>query len=127
MNADILDSSAWIECLNDGPNTKHFRKALNTLSNLLVPSITLTEVRKVVRQQRSLSKADTVTRAMLSGRVIPIDEEVAIMAADLFAEHKLPLADSLIYATALIHRATLWTQDAHFKGLPQVKYFQKPK
>jgi toxin FitB len=127
MNNNILDSSAWIECLDAGPNAARFRPALDNLPDLLVPSITITEVRKVVRTQRSLAEADTVTRAMTSGRVIPIDEDIAILAADLFVKHNLPLADSLIYATALLHEATLWTQDDHFKGLSQVKYFPKPK
>lgn len=127
MNNDVLDSSAWIECLDAGPNTRRFKSALGKLPDLLVPSITITEVRKVVLKQRSLTEADTVTSTMTSGRVVPIDQEIAILAADLFAQHKLPLADSLIYATALLHEATLWTQDDHFKGLPQVKYYPKAK
>ena len=64
---------------------------------------------------------------MRSGIVIGIDEEIAVAAADLFIKHKLPLADSLIYAITLAHKATLWTQDADFKGLPHVRYFPKIK
>ena len=127
MNADILDSSAWLECLDDGPNTVHFRPILLRLPDLLVPSITLTEVRKVILKQRSLRQADEVTQAMCSALIIPIDEEIAIAAAELFIKHKLPLADSLIYAVTLAHKATLWTQDDDFKGLPQVRYFPKIK
>ena len=78
-------------------------------------------------KQRSLEMADKVTQAMRSGIVVPIDEEIAISAADLFIRHKLPLADSLIYAVALAHKATLWTQDQHFAGLPQVRYFPEVK
>ncbi len=125
MKPDILDSSAFVEILDEGPNTKHFLPVLKRLPDLLVPSITLTEVRKVVLKQRSLAEADAVTTAMASGQVIAIDEQIAILAADLFAKHKLPLADSLIYATTLLHEATLWTQDADFEGLPHVKYFPK--
>ncbi len=64
---------------------------------------------------------------MRSGIVVPIDEEIAIAAADLFIRHHLPLADSLIYAVAVTHKATLWTQDPHFEGLPRVRYFKKIK
>nr|MCU0781675.1 type II toxin-antitoxin system VapC family toxin [Akkermansiaceae bacterium] len=123
MNPAILDSSAWLECLDDGPNTVHFRPILFKLPDLLVPSIVITEVRKVILKQRSPQQADQVTQAMCSGIVIPIGEELAIAAADLFIQYQLPLADSLIYAVTLAHQATLWTQDEDFKGLPQVRYF----
>ena len=97
MKSAILDSSAWIELLDEGPNTKHFRPILIKLPELIIPSITITEVRKVVLKQRSQKEADTVTRAMCSGQVIVIDSEIATLAADLFIKHKLPLADSLIF------------------------------
>ena len=74
-----------------------------------------------------MGEANAVTQVMCSGQVIAIDSEIATMAADLFIKHKLPLADSLIYATALISQSTLWTQDEHFSGLPHVRYFQKIK
>jgi predicted nucleic acid-binding protein len=125
MKSDILDSSAWVECLDDGPNTSHFKPILLKLPELLIPSIVITEVRKVALKQRTRRQADEVTQAMRSGIVIPIDEEIAISAADLFIKHKLNLADSLIYAVALAQKATLWTQDADFEGLPQVKYWPK--
>jgi len=64
---------------------------------------------------------------MLSGILVPINEDIAVSAADLFIKHKLPLADSLIYAVTLAHKATLWTQDDDFEGLPHVKYFPKIK
>ena len=127
MKLDLLDSSAWLECLDDGPNTVHFSPILLKLPTLLIPSIVITEVRKVALKQRTLEQADEVTQAMRSGIVVPIDEEIAISAADLFIKHKLPLADSLIYAIALAHKATLWTQDQHFEGLPQIRYFPKIK
>ncbi len=127
MNPDILDSSAWLECLEDGPNTIHFGPILLKLPDLIVPSIVLTEVRKVTLKQRTAAKADEVTQSMRSGLVIPIDEAIAVAAADLFIKHKLPLADSLIYAVTLAHNATLWTQDDDFEGLPNVRYFPKIK
>ena len=127
MKLDLLDSSSWLECLDAGPNTVHFSPILLKLPTLLIPSIVITEVRKVALKQRSLGKADEVTQAMRSGIVVPIDEEIAISAGDLFIKHNLPLADSLIYAIALAQKATLWTQDQHFEGLPQVRYFPKIK
>lgn len=127
VKPDILDSSAWIECLEDGPNTVHFGPVLLKLPDLIVPTIIITEVRKVILRKRDRAKADEVTQSMRSGIIVPIDEEIAVAAADLFILHKLPLADSLIYAITLAHDATLWTQDDDFKGLPNVRYFPKIK
>lgn len=127
MQPDILDSSAWLECLENGPNTVHFGPILMKLPDLIVPAIVITEVRKVALKQRPPEKAEEVTRSMRSGIVIPIDEAIAVSAADLFIKYKLPLADSLIYAVTLAHHATLWTQDSDFDGLPHVKYFPKIK
>jgi predicted nucleic acid-binding protein len=125
MQHHILDSSAWLECLENGPNTVHFGPILLKLPDLIVPTIVITEVRKVALKKRPPEKAEEVTRAMLSGISIHIDENIAVSAADLFIKHKLPLADSIIYAVTLAHKATLWTQDDDFKGLPHVKYFPK--
>ena len=125
MQFHLLDSSAWLECLDGGPNIRHFAPILRKLPDLIVPAIVITEVRKVALRQRTRELADTVTDSMRSGVVIPIDASIAAKAADLFIKHKLPLADSLIYATALAHNATLWTQDDDFAGLPHVKYFPK--
>ena len=127
MQPDILDSSAWLECLEDGPNTVHFGPILFKLTDLIVPTVVITEVRKVALKQRPPEKAEEVTRAMLSGVLVHIDEDIAVSAADLFIRHKLPLADSLIYAVTLAHKATLWTQDIDFDGLPNVRYFPKIK
>jgi len=125
MNVHILDSSAWLECLDDGPNTRHFGPILRKLPDLIIPAVVLTEVRKVALKQRSLEQAERITDTMCYGIIVPEDETISVLAADLFIRHKLPLADSIIYATALTHQATLWTQDDDFKGLPQVKYFPK--
>jgi len=127
MENHILDSSAWLECLDHGPNTVHFAPILFKLPDLIIPTIVITEVRKVALKQRPPEKAEEVTRSMLSGILVPIDENIAVSAADLFIQYKLPLSDSLIYAVTLAHKATLWTQDSDFEGLPHVRYFPKTK
>jgi len=125
MSAHVLDSSAWIECLDRGPNTVHFAPVLRRLPDLLIPAIILTEVRKVVLKQRSRALADDITRTMCTGRILPIDEEIALAAADSFVEFKLPLANSRIYAATRAHKAIVWTQDEHFRDVPHVRYFPK--
>lgn len=127
MSLDILDSSAWVQLLDDGPNTRHFASILRKLPDLIIPSNVVTEVLKVVLKQRTADAAEAVTDSMLSGLIVPLAAKIATLAADLFIQHKLPLADSIISATARNQNATLWTQDEHFKGLPHVKYFPKIK
>ncbi len=127
MKPDILDSSAWLECLDEGPNTPHFAPVIAKHPDLIVPAIIITEIRKFLLREKGGEEAETITRSLLASHVVPIDESIAISAADLAIKHKLPLADSLIYATTLAHEATLWTQDDDFKGLPNVKYFPKKK
>ncbi len=123
----ILDSSAWIEILDHGPNTKHFKPILLQLPNLIIPTIIITEIRKFILRERGQEKADTVTRSLSSGIIVEITPEIAKAAADLGHQHKLPLADSIIYATNISTNSTLWTQDADFENLPNVKYFPKVK
>lgn len=121
----LLDSSAWLECLESGPNTREFGPILRQLPALLIPSVVLMEVRKVVLHQRSKEAAEAISNSMRTGIVVPLDAPLASFAADLAIKHKLPLADAIIYATTLARKATLWTQDEHFKGLPNVRFFPK--
>jgi CRISPR-associated endonuclease Cas3-HD len=97
------------------------------LPDLIVPTIVIAEVRKVALKKRSPEKSEKVTRAMLSGILVNIDEKIAVSAADLFIKHKLPLADSLIYAVTLAQNATLWTQDDDFQGPPQREILPEEK
>lgn len=122
---NVVDSSAWLEFFADGPNAEQFAKPITNLARLIVPSITLLEVFKRVLQQRDANAALRAVAAMRQGRVVDLDVEMALSAAKLGLTHKLPLADSVILATARKHQATLWTQDADFKGLEGVRYFSK--
>jgi toxin FitB len=122
---NLVDSSAWLEYFADGPNAGFFAAAIEDTGNLLVPTICLLEVFKRVLQQRSESDALTVVVQMQQGRVVDLDASLALSAARLSLQLKLPLADSVILATARAHRAALWTQDADFARLRGVKYLAK--
>ena len=119
--ANVVDSSGWLEYLADSERAPLFSQAIEDTANLVVPVISLYEVFKKVLRDRGEGVALQVASMMQSGRVVNLDSSLALDAA----RHALPLADSLIYATALHHRATLWTQDEHFKDLPNVRYFAK--
>ncbi len=122
---NVVDSSGWIEFLVDGPNAGFFETPLNLQDELLVPSVIVLEVYRYVLRNEGREKALSVAATMHEGRVIDLDTGLAIEAAELGASHGLPLADSIVYASALSHEATLWTQDADFDGLDHVEYRSK--
>lgn len=120
---NVVDSSAWLEYFADGPNADHFAGAIEDSSILVVPSITLLEVFKRISRQRDEATALQYIAVMQQGEVVPLDAGMALSAAALGLRHKLPLADSIIYATAQQLRALVWTQDSDFDGLAGVRYW----
>jgi len=122
---NVVDSSAWLSYFASDGNAAVFAEPIENLAELLVPSITLTEVFKSVLRQRGEEAALIVTAHMEQGRVIPLDSELAKNAAKFGALHKLPLADSIIFATAQKYSAVIWTQDSDFEGLANVRYIAK--
>ena len=121
MSANVVDSSGWLEYFADTPRARHFASAVEDTANLIVPAIVIYEVCKKVRRERGEDAALQVAAALQSGTVADIDGSLALEASRL----NLPLADSLIYATARRLGATVWTQDEDFRDLPGVRYFQK--
>jgi toxin FitB len=119
---NVVDSSAWLSYFAGDKNAVAFAAAIENLEDLLVPSITLTEVFKNVLRQRDEESALIAVAHMRQGKVIALDSELAIDAGNYGVVHKLPLADSIIFASAKKYNATIWTQDADFKGLPKVNY-----
>jgi predicted nucleic acid-binding protein len=124
---NVIDSSAWLSYFAGDQNAAVFGKAIENIEKLLVPSITITEVFKNILRQSSEEHALSAIAHMEQGKVIVLDSELAIDAAHYGVVHKLPLADSIIYATAKKYNATVWTQDSDFKGLPNVKFYAKAK
>jgi len=122
---NIVDSSGWLEYLADGPNADRFAEPLGNASELLVPTIILFEVFKVVCRQRGEDSALQVVALMQQGKVIELSSSIALLAAKLSLNAKIPMADSIILATAQTNDAILWTQDNDFEGVPGVKYFPK--
>jgi predicted nucleic acid-binding protein len=119
---NIVDSSAWLEYFANGPNASFFATAIERIDGLLVPSLTLYEVFKRVLQQCDEGKALQAVAVMQQGAVVDLDARIALSAARISHESKLPMADSVILATARANGATVWTQDADFRGLPEVQY-----
>ena len=122
---NVIDSSGWLEYFADGPNADIFAPAVEKTAESVVPSISLYEVFKRVMQQRDEGKALQAVAQMMQGVVVDLDASLAVEAARFSANIRLPMADSIILATARAHDATIWTQDADFDGLPGVGYVER--
>lgn len=122
---NVIDSSGWLEYFTNGSNASIFAPIIENTENVLVPTISLFEVFKRVLIEKNRNDALEAVAIMKDGRVIDLDDSLALVAAELSYELKLPLADSIILATARANNATLWTQDAHFKGMDGIKYIEK--
>lgn len=119
---NVVDSSGWLEYFAAGPNSDFFAPAIEATEELIVPALSLYEVFKRVLQQRGENNALQAVALMQQGEVIQLSASLALTAARISLEHRLPMADSIIFTTAKAHDAILWTQDADFKGLEDVKY-----
>ena len=124
---NIVDSCGWLEYFADGPNANFFSKPIEDIENLVVPSLCLLEVFKNILRQKNEDSALQAVALMEQGLIIDLDTSLSLSAAKLGLEHKLPLADSVILATAKAHDAIIWTQDADFKSLKNIKYISKKK
>ena len=122
---NVVDSSGWLEYLSDGPRAASYKAAIKDEEHLLVPTICLYEVFKITLARAGEEQAINVAGLMSFGRIIDLDREIALAAAQISIQHKIPMADSVIYATARANEAILWTQDEHFKGLPGVKLVRR--
>jgi predicted nucleic acid-binding protein len=124
---NLVDSSALIEyCMGTAAGMR-FALAIEDRAKLIVPSVVIYEVTKRLRKLLTIDEADEIVAELITAAtVIPLDAKLAISAARVSAQHNLAMADSIIYATAEAHTATLWTQDDHFKSLPNVRYYPKP-
>jgi predicted nucleic acid-binding protein len=122
---NVVDSSAFLEYLLDSPASEVFAPVIEDTAQLVVPAIVIYEVTRRLRTVAGEAQADHAWTELTRARVAPLDADLAYAAALLGTQHQLAMADALIYATARQHGATLWTQDAHFKDLPGVRYFPK--
>ena len=119
---NLVDSSAWLEYFAAGPNAAFFAPVIEKTSELIVPTIIVFEVYKRVRQQRDRHAALQAVATLRSGRIVDLTLTLAIHAAAISHSEKLPLADSIILATARAENAVIWTQDSDFERIAGVKF-----
>lgn len=119
---NVVDSCGWLEFFANGPNADFFAPPLHAIDQLVVPSVSLYEVFKRVLQQRGEGPALQAIALMQQGSIVALTAPVAVAAARLSVEAKLPMADAIILASARASGATLWTQDEHFEGMDGVAF-----
>lgn len=123
----VVDSSGWLEFLTDGPLADVYASRLRQPASVITPTIILYEVYKHSKRLRGEEGALDAVAAMQKTRVVPLNDELSLIAADLSLEHKLPMADAIILATAQLYEAEVVTSDADFEDVPGVTYIPKPK
>lgn len=119
---NVVDSSGWLEYFAGGPNARFFAPAIELPTELVVPTLSLFEVFKRVLQQRDETAALRSVALMQQGTVVDLTAPIALSAAKLSEDLKLPMADSVMLASAKAYDATFWTQDANFEGVDGVRY-----
>ena len=122
---NIVDSSLWIEYFLENDIDQSIIDTIKDTDNLYVPVISLYEVYKKFLSIGDSERANVAIDIMQNATVIGINPQLAILAAQLGKQHKLPMADSIIYATAVLRDAEIYTQDKHFENLDRVHYFSK--
>lgn len=124
---NVIDSSAWLSYFAGDGNSGFFAKGIEKLDKLIVPSITITEVFRHILRHSDEESALMAIAHMQEGQIVSLDSDLAISAASYGVMYQLPLADSIIYATAQKYNAVVWTQDSDFKELESVKFRAKCK
>lgn len=122
---NVVDSSGWIEFFLAGPNGPLFKPVVEQRTQLIVPVIALYEVHKILSRVLPEVAIEQALNVMRLGRVIELTDHRAIAASITAAKHKLAMADAVMYSIALEHKATFWTQDIDYQGLPSVQFFAK--
>jgi len=120
---NLVDSSGWLEYFANGKNADRFAAAIEDTEKLMVSSLNIYEVFKKVIDQRDENAALEAVAIMQQAKVQEVTSSIAIQAAKFSYIFKIPLADSIIYITAVENNAVVWTQDADFKGMDGVEYF----
>lgn len=119
---NILDSSCWLEYLSDGKKVKKISQVIENTKLLMVPSISIYEVFKKVLSFSNENQALQIVALMQQAKVVDLDISISMLSAKLSLQYKLPLADSIMLASAKYYKATLWSFDSDFKNIPGVKY-----
>lgn len=122
---NLVDSSGWLEYFEGGRNAREFSIPIRETKKLIVPTICIYEISKVILRESDEDHLLQALAAIQKGQVELLTPSLATAASKISLKYKLPMADSIIYATAKQFNATVWTQDVDFENLPDVNYIAK--
>ena len=122
---NVVDTSGWLEYFEGGQNAREFSAPIKGTKELVVPTICVYEISKVILRESDENHLLQALAAIQKGRIVELTSSISTAAAKVSLKYKLPMADSIIYATAKCFNAAVWTQDIDFKGLPNVNYIPK--
>ncbi len=120
----LVDSFGWIEYLAEGRLAERYEEYLTNLAEVITPTIVLYEVYKKLRRERKEEEALLVVAQIMKTKIVPLSQEIALSAAEISLKHTLPVADAIVYATAMKETCPVVTSDPHFKGLKDVIYLE---
>jgi len=121
---NVVDSCGWLEYFSDGINAEYFVEPILKIKELIVPTLSMYEVFKVALRERGEDAALQAVAVMKQGYEVDLTSSLAIQAAKISFDLKIPMADAIILTTARAYKATVWTQDKDFDGISGVKYFE---
>jgi predicted nucleic acid-binding protein len=124
---NVVDSSGWLEFFADAPNADFFARPIQDAKNLIVPTLSIFEVFKRISEQRGEHDALQAVAVMQQGTVVDLTLALALDSARTSLDRRLPMADSVMLATAEAFGAVFWTQDADFSDVEGVKYIAKKR
>jgi len=116
----LIDSSGWIEFFTNGPLASGYSKYLKDFTKIITPTIVLYEVYKKIKKERTEEDALLAVSLINKTSIMQLSESIALSAADLSLKYLFPMADAIVYATALEKDCKVITSDTHFKGLERV-------
>jgi predicted nucleic acid-binding protein len=121
----IVDSCGWLEWFSGGKLADRYEMYLADQKNMLMPAIVLYEVYKILKREVGEEKALLAAGYMKNSPVIPVDEGLALAAADIALQEKLAMADAIVVATARLNHCTVITSDSDLENQPCVKFIAK--
>lgn len=121
----LVDSWGWIEFFTDGPLSENYFGYLKESKNIITPTVILYEVYKKIKKERTEEEALIAIAQMSKTKIVPLNENIALSAADYSLKYSLPMAEAIVYATSTLENARLVTSDKHFENLPFVIFIGK--
>ena len=119
---NVVDSSGWIEHFQNSARAAFFSNALSSGANLVVPSLAIYEVHRRLSPWLPPELMQGCIKVMEAAIVVDLTATRAVAASNAAQTHKLALADAIMYSIAQEFKATFWTQDVDYRGLPGVQY-----